>query len=450
MTGNMVIRASRGAGVVVLALVGLLLAPVAPANAAVPCERPPTPTPFVEALPWAQQSYDPPEKIWPYTRGGGVTVAVVDSGVDGSHEQLQGKVLPGIDLTIGQPGGDVDCVPHGTSLASIVVAEPLRGIGFSGLAPSAEILPVRVSDKAQTSSGDDPLDPARIAAGIDYAVASGAQVILLGVIVYFDAPEVADAVARAAAAGVVLVAGVGDEHNGDRDGTGPTTASLTPFPAAYDGVIGVGAIEPDGTRVSTSQVGSYVDLVAPGAEVTAAGIGGHGLYAGTTYAAGFVAAAAALVLAERPRRLPEAGPARARAVADRLVATASPSSGGRGSLAYGSGIVDPYRALTEPTTDQPPQQLPAREPPAPDPAAVQLAAERGRLDSAALGLTVGVGAAVLVAAVAAFIVPRARRRRWRTGRVPTFAQIDEAAPEFVAGDALFLPPDPSAAGSSRR
>ena len=114
-----------------------------------------------------------------------------------------------------------------------------------------------------------------------------------------------------------------------------------PYPAAYDGVLGVGAIGPDGVRQDFSQVGPYVDIVAPGGDVTVAWPDGrYSVQSGTSYATPFVAATAALVRDYRPDLT-------AREVVRRIVATADPAPGGVRSRAYGSGVVNPYRAVTE-------------------------------------------------------------------------------------------------------
>src|SRR5207249_3787291 len=111
-----------------------------------------------------------------------------------------------------------------------------------------------------------PVDPRKLAAGIDYAVRNGADVIDCAVVSYQDAPDVRAAVSRAVNSGVVVVAMVGDSHSEDRDGLGPTRVP-PPYPASYPGVVGVGAIDKNGRRVDTSQIGSYVKLVAPGNDV---------------------------------------------------------------------------------------------------------------------------------------------------------------------------------------
>lgn len=425
-----------------LIALGLSLAPGSPARAEdPPCgSQPPALSPIIEAVPWTQQMYDPDNKIWPFSRGEGVTVAVIDSGVDATYPQLQDAVLPGYDLVRNLPAGNVDCVPHGTAVASVIAARQAEGIGFAGLAPLAIILPVRVSERTANPL-DEPPPTSFLAAGIDLAVANGAGVIVVSEITYIDDPAMQDAVSRAVQAGVVVVAAVGDLHDESQDGLGPTPAAITPYPAAYDGVIGVGAVAQDGTRVPTSQIGPYVDVVAPGMAVTAAAFSGHQPYDGTGIAAGFVAATAALMLGEPGTDLAGlSGPDRVRVLTERLLATADGTPGGAPSQASGHGLVDPYRALSEGLSAQDPQQLDPRRPPPPDLAAQELAAARAAAGNSALRTT-GILSVVAVAVLAvAFVIPRAKRRKWRAGRdSETSLVTEDKREEFLPGDVLFRP-----------
>ena len=86
------------------------------------------------------------EHTWGATRGSGATVAVIDTGVDGSHPDLQGALVPGFDYVAGSGNGLVDPAGHGTHVAGIVVAVPGNGIGVVGLAPDARVMSLRVLD----------------------------------------------------------------------------------------------------------------------------------------------------------------------------------------------------------------------------------------------------------------------------------------------------------------
>ncbi|MSW65109.1 MAG: S8 family serine peptidase, partial [Actinobacteria bacterium] len=320
---------------VAAASVVVAVAAAGPAAAAQVCDQPPVADTVEAAVPWSQQAWDPAAQVWPFSTGAGVTVAVLDTGVQTSNPQLAGRVAGGVDLVSGGTA-DVDCVPHGSGLAGVVVAGQQAGVGLRGLAPDATVLPVQVAQAAVGDPGTTPVEPGVVAAGLDAAVAGGAQVVLVGPVVFRDDPQLADAVQRTLDAGVVVVAGVGDGHDADRDGEGPTAALATPYPAAYPGVLGVAAVGSDGLRADTSQIGDYVDLAAPGAEVVSTGTAAQQVYDGTAFAAAFVAAAAALVVAE-PGLVP-AGADRPAAVQARLAATAVPPPAPAG---YGAGLLSP-------------------------------------------------------------------------------------------------------------
>jgi type VII secretion-associated serine protease mycosin len=352
-------------------------------------------------VPWAQQRLAP-ERLSPLADGSGVTVAVVDSGVDRRHPQLRGRVSDGADFLDTRPDGTLDCVGHGTAVASLIAAgPPPGGVSFRGLAPGVEIVPVRVSEQ-HTIDGETQgrtASAGQFAAAIRWAVDSGrADVLNLSVVLLRDEPAVRAAIAHALARDVVVVAAAGNAHG---------EGNPTPYPAAYDGVLGVGAINADGVKEEYSQVGDYVDVVAPGGGIAVAWPDGrYSVQSGTSYATPFVAATAALVRQYRPDL--SAGE-----VARRIVATADPAPGGDRSGAYGGGVVNPYRAVTEEVAVGPPERARPLATLAVDPAAQ--AAQRRRAENRRDALLLafgGTGAAVLVL-ILALVVPRGARRRWR-------------------------------------
>jgi membrane-anchored mycosin MYCP len=444
-TGRAVAGSLLYAAVAAVCAIGTCV-PGAESASAVPvaCKNPPSPSGVISQEPWNQAWFDAPDKIWPFSTGTGMTVAVIDTGVDASHPQLLGKVLPGFDFVRNVPQGDIDCVPHGTAEAGVIAATRLPGVGSYGLAPDASVLPLRVSEHGVADDKSQPVDTRKLAAAITYAADHGADVIDCAVVSYSDDPGVAAAVRHALDRGVVVVAMVGDAHNEDRDGIGPTRVPA-PEPASYPGVIGVGAIDSDGSRASTSQIGDYVDLVAPGSQVVAPATGGQNQFDGTSIASAFVAAGAALVLAERPSLIGSlSGRARVTAVTKRLLATAGPELSAEESLAYGAGVIDPYRALTETTSNRAPAALGAYNPPPPpkpDPVKEAAARFNRHAGSLALRLALILGAAVLLLLALAVVLPRGRTLRWRAMRAPQIVDSPpDDQPEFVASEALFRPP----------
>lgn len=227
------------------------------------------------------------EDAWDSTRGEGVRVAVIDSGVDTTHPELAGVVVGRYNATDGTTS-TVDNAGHGTSVASVIAAET-SGTGMVGAASGADVLAVKVEDAYGRIWSDD------VANGIHWAVGQGADVINLSL--GSDAPDTLtrDAVAAARAAGVVVVAAAGN------DGT-----SALSYPAAYPGVVSVGATTADGSRRTTfSNHGSWVALAAPGEGVLAAvpralDPDGYDVVAGTSFSAPLVAAEAALVRSTAP------------------------------------------------------------------------------------------------------------------------------------------------------
>jgi hypothetical protein len=224
------------------------------------------------------------------------------------------------------------------------------------------------------------------------------------VVSYTDSPALRDAVADALRAGVVVVAAVGDQ--GGAPGGGPT-----PYPAAYEGVIGVGAIDETGARWPNSQVGGYVDVVAPGGDVITLQRGrGMTVAGGTGIACGFVAAAAALARARR-------GDLGGAGIERLLLATAVPGPGGP---EYGHGVVNPYAAVNNQLVRRDAVALPAPAPPAQGVPSDWL---RSRdLAVAGAGLLGLIAVAVLAAAVT---LPRGRRRRWRAAMAPRPSRAEE-------------------------
>jgi type VII secretion-associated serine protease mycosin len=390
----------RRAAVPVTAVFAVLVVPV-PARAAEVCQTVAVAAPISKGTPLEDQVYAP-GRLAAFATGRGVRVAVIDSGVDAGHPQLRGRVGDGRDFLHGEPDGRQDCVGHGTAVASLIAAGPVRETGFQGLAPDAEIVPIRISEQAEIDGKavGDRGTPAQFAAAIDFAVDAGVQVINLSLVMTDDNALVERSVERAVAADVVVVAAAGN-RGGEQDG------NPTPYPAAYRGVIGVGAVTADGTRAPYSQHGPYVDLVAMGDRVTvAARAGGHRVDQGTSFATPFVSATVALIR----QRFPDLSPAQ---VEQRLEATADPAPGGARSDDYGFGLLNPYRAVTQ---NLGPAKRPAAAPQVmrpEDPAALAVVQRREHSQNVALVLAAVAAGLVLLIAVVAVVVRRGCKRGWR-------------------------------------
>ena len=331
--------AGRLAGVLVAGVLGIVPAvpaaaqPSSPGGTTTTEQEPclPPPQSVDPSVPWAQRQLAP-EQAWPLTDGSGITVGVVDTGVDGHVPQLQGVVLPGVDTT--KPGhapGDTDCFGHGTFVAGIIAAKPTQGTGYVGVAPGVRILPVRCAT-TDTPNAPGALTPEGMALGIRAAVDAGAQVINVSASTTEQNPTLADAIRYAAEHDVVVVASAANSGNeGD-----PVT-----YPAAFPTVIAVGAVNETGQHADFSQTGPFVSLVAPGVDILGLGPGGPGHWKGngTSYSAPFVAGVAALVRAYRPGLSAEQ-------VKHRLLATATHPAVALPDPALGWGMVNPLAAVT--------------------------------------------------------------------------------------------------------
>ncbi|MDG6108555.1 type VII secretion-associated serine protease mycosin [Dactylosporangium aurantiacum] len=303
---------------------------VATPAAAAPSACGPSFTDKLTDTPWPLTRLHP-ELAWPMTKGDGVIVAVIDSGVATTHPSLKDQVLPGKDFVQANGVGDCDQVAHGTFVAGIIAGLRLPGAGFYGVAPGAKILPIRVMEDDQKSF--DQNLPNTIATAIDYAVDHGAGVINLSLVTQ-PTPKLAASVSRALSQNVVVVAAAGNDG-----------ASQNPnqpaYPAAYDGVLAVAGVDEQDKHVSTSTSGDYVDVAAPGVRIQgpAPQGGGFGLRSGggTSFAAPYVAGTAALLRAYYPDLTPQQ-------IADRITSTADHPPSGRNPQ-VGFGTVNPYRAV---------------------------------------------------------------------------------------------------------
>ncbi len=239
---------------------------------------------------------------WRISRGAGVTVAVLDTGVAATAPDLAGSVVTGPDYIAGvDPAGYRPPMLHGTYIASIIAAHgsgPGDNSGIIGVAPGAKVLSVRVipddTEPGIANYDEDPRYADAIDKGIYYAVAHGVSVINMSLGSQRPTGHLRAAVAYAVAKGVVVVASAGN------DGT-PTGNDPYIYPASYPGVIGVAAVTGSGTRAWFSEQNPAVVISAPGVNVL--GVGPHDDYAdgeGTSPAAAIVSGVVALVRSRYP------------------------------------------------------------------------------------------------------------------------------------------------------
>ncbi|MEW2402709.1 S8 family serine peptidase [Streptomyces sp. NPDC046862] len=274
-------------------------------------------------------------KVWKTSQGAGVTVAVVDTGVDSSQPDLTGQVLSGKDFT-GTGDPHKDDVGHGTAMASLIAGHG-HGVngsaGVMGLAPKAKILPLRV--KVTTGGGGEGrIDTAGWVAGVRYAVEQGASVINLSLddSSAYPGSKAAKAIEYAQAHDVVVVASAGND------------AGTVNYPAALPGVVAVSAVDKDLNFWSKSNTGN-VTVAAPGVEVVQADpttSSGYAVADGTSGSTAYVSAIVALLRSKYPDLT-------AGQIINRLVKSAS-FVNNKGKTApdkeLGYGIARPGTALT--------------------------------------------------------------------------------------------------------
>ncbi|NUW46456.1 S8 family serine peptidase [Nonomuraea rhodomycinica] len=283
-------------------------------------------------------------RAWRATRGGGVTVAVLDSGVDPLHRDLAGSVTVGKDFTKGaNPPGVRPLRLHGTYMASLIAGHghgPGGSRGVIGVAPEAEILSVRViledEERGFRVFDTDPRFEDVMARGIRYAVDRGADVINLSLSKDLPSREERAAIRYAIDRGVVLVAAAGND--GARR---PGRAAPYSYPAAFPGVVAVGATDGRLRRATFSNGNSSVVVAAPGVDILGAGPGDqYWIGRGTSQATALVSGVAALIKAECPRLSPPL-------VARALTASATDRPPGGYDTGTGFGVVNARRALAE-------------------------------------------------------------------------------------------------------
>ncbi|MEU7749077.1 S8 family serine peptidase [Nonomuraea sp. NPDC049158] len=286
------------------------------------------------------------KKAWRISKGAGVTVAVLDSGVDPGHRDLDGSVTVGKDFTEGaNPPGVPPRRLHGTYMASLIGGHGHgRGgrLGVIGVAPKARLLSVRVILEDEEPGFREFNTAVRfenvVARGIRYAVDRGARVINMSISKDLATEEERAAVRYAISKGVVLVAAAGNDGAGKPDETGFAPFS---YPAAFPGVVSVGATDRRLRRATFSNWNSSVLVAAPGVDIMGAGPDDeYWVGRGTSQATALVSGVAALIKAKYPAMSPPL-------VAQAMTASATDRPPGGYDTGTGFGVVNAAKALAE-------------------------------------------------------------------------------------------------------
>lgn len=217
-------------------------------------------------------------------RGSGVIVAVLDTGVDGDHPDISTNIIDGWNF-VDNNDNVTDLDGHGTMVAGIIAAIANNGVGIAGVAPEVKIMPLKVL----TSSGGNWIDLDR---AIIRAADNGARVIVMSLGGKYSPLSLATkaAIDYAYRKGCILVAAAGNDNTSE------------PFyPAAYDEVIVVSAIDQNDIKAHFSNFGDYIDFCAPGVNIISTWKNGKYAYgSGTSFAAPYVAGVVALLLSKYP------------------------------------------------------------------------------------------------------------------------------------------------------
>ena len=265
--------------------------------------------------------------------GSGVKIGVLDTGLDYNHEDLRNSYKGGYDFVSNDlDPWDDNCLSyfrtcHGTHVSGIISAQH-NGIGVVGIAPGSSIYAVKVLDGGGFGTAS------LVLSGIEWAVNNGMNIISMSIESTENNPALLDAVNAAYNSGILLVAA------GGNNGGGPVL-----YPAAYDSVIAVTAIDQNGLKASFSPIGQKIEVAAPGVRVNSTIQGGYGLLSGTSMAAPHVTGVAALIFSTSFADVNNDGLRNNKDVRE-IIRNSAFDAGipGKDDI-YGYGIVDASKAL---------------------------------------------------------------------------------------------------------
>ncbi|SEC50814.1 type VII secretion-associated serine protease mycosin [Streptomyces misionensis] len=279
------------------------------------------------------------EQMWKTSTGKGITIAVIDTGVQADIPDLSGQVVAGKDFSKRAGDERTDYDGHGTVIATLIAGTGAKGAttGSYGLAPGTRIMPIRVPGFIERNRTDGNQDdfPTAAAKAIRFAAESDAQIINISAGSTAQSQALTDAVAYALSRGKLIFAAAGND--GD-------TLNAPQYPAATPGAVGVGAIDRDVKATKESEHGPQVDLVAPGEDIVSACLGGTELCNshGTSDATALASASAALIWSKHPNWTNNQ-------VLRVMLDTASKPTSGKERTDYlGYGAIRPRIALSDP------------------------------------------------------------------------------------------------------
>ena len=290
---------------------------------------------LAETVDWGLSNYGIPAQ-WQSTRGEGIRVAVLDTGIDTTHPDLQTAIEATRDFT-GSLAGVADRVGHGTHTAGTIGARQ-NNVGVVGVAPECRLLVGKVL--GDDGSGSDE----QVAAGIDWACAVNADVLSLSLGSPTFSPAIAAAIARAVNQGRFVICAAG--NNGRPDSVD--------YPAKLPDTVAVGAVDRHGRVASFSSQGDEVDICAPGEDVLSTYLNGtYAKLSGTSMATPFVTGVVALMLAKHRQQGGKSPIENGAQLIEHLHKTAIDAGPTGRDPSYGYGLIDPARVLTPLVTPPP-------------------------------------------------------------------------------------------------
>lgn len=217
-------------------------------------------------------------KAWSTTVGDSLIVAVLDTGVDFNHPDLEGKIIDNSDSS------RTDDIGHGTEVSGIIAAKTNNNQGIAGIAWNTKVLPMKVTDEngqARVST---------VVAALEKAYNNGARIVQISLSTGQFSQTLKDAVALAQSRGILIISTGGN-----------TSVKELRYPAAFNNVIGVGAVNKAEKVESYSTTGEHISLVAPGSSIYTTSLdSGYAAVSGTSFAAPQVAGTAALIWSVLP------------------------------------------------------------------------------------------------------------------------------------------------------
>ncbi|MGW3515705.1 S8 family serine peptidase [Streptomyces hydrogenans] len=231
------------------------------------------------------------EEIWKKATGKGITVAVIDSGVDPDTPSLKGKVLKGWDASESKGDETDDYSGHGTSVAEVIVGSGAGG-GIRGLAPDARVIPYRVADTERQN--EQAVNAFDMEESIKAAADSDAKIINVSVASDYYNEGIREAVKYAQGKGKLVFAGAGNNA---------TKGNKPQYPASYPEAVAVAASDRDGSVAEYSQHGDTIDIAAPGTDVPGycdKSLAKYCLNYGTSFSTAIASASAALIWSMHP------------------------------------------------------------------------------------------------------------------------------------------------------